>query len=104
MRAFDEGYAVAEIRNFLLKAVSHCVAAAEIGGAADENLRSCPGQRIGDVLFVSIRPSETQFIQEAGRERGQQLRAKHVSAVAEIRRHAERIQAANIRVERIAIP
>ncbi len=100
---FDYCEVVVQVGNLFLKAIAHGDAAAEICDAGDVDLRPSAGERIGYVLLIAIRPAEAEFVQNVGREGGKKLRAEHMGAVAEVRGHAERVEAADIGVKRVLI-
>ena len=103
MSTRDDREVVVEVRHFFLKTVGHGVAAAEIRDAADADLGACSRQRIGHVLLVPIGPSEAELVQNRRGKRGKELRAEDMCAVAEIGCYAERVESADIGVERILI-
>ena len=71
--------------------------------AADHDLHARAGEGVGQMRFVAIRIGSAEFIQQIGREGGEQLEAGDVRAVAEVRRDIQRILAAHRRVERVFV-
>ena len=103
MTAFDDGEVVAEAGDLFSEYISDRVRPVEIGDAWDVDDRLRAIKRIGNMLFVAVGIRKPKFIQDIGRERGQQLSSTDIGAVFEVGRRIQGIEATHISVERVFI-
>src|SRR5262249_35449144 len=72
--------------------------------AADQNLWPSSGNRVRHMVLVAIRPSESQFVQQAWGEAREQLSADHVGSVLKVCRRIQCVLGADRCIKRIVVP